>query len=286
MSHQNRKRKNTETIRGSTRKKQKLNAQNSQRNKVFIIPNNVTAEFQSEYAAQDLTANKETAALLFAKKEHIQSQNVPICTVVIPKQTGDANSCVISAEEEIIYISTKNNLTLIGWMHSHPRQDNFLSSIDLHTTWKLCNNDFLFVAIVCSPNDSEGTLFGTYNLTELGMSALAACKLQGHHTHEVDNVDMTDMFYMQSKHVAVTDVRKAMYVDLRKSTFTMLSADLADDVIMACIQNAAIQLKDQYEPQILADAVQYLCTKNLLLKNDDTENIISEIEKAISQINN
>lgn len=56
-----------------------------------------------------------------------------VISLVIPKQKGDANSVEMQNEEDMIdYIMGKELITL-GWIHSHPTQTCFLSSIDVHT---------------------------------------------------------------------------------------------------------------------------------------------------------
>ena len=52
---------------------------------------------------------------------------------LLPKQHGTRDTCTAEGEEDIEAFITSNDLILIGWIHTHPTQKAFLSSVDLHT---------------------------------------------------------------------------------------------------------------------------------------------------------
>ena len=56
-----------------------------------------------------------------------------ITTLIIPKQTATPNSCSTTDEVELFKYMDSNNLMTIGWIHTHPTQTCFMSSVDLQT---------------------------------------------------------------------------------------------------------------------------------------------------------
>lgn len=63
----------------------------------------------------------------------LKQNQLHVTHLILPKQTGDSNSCNAMNEEEILIIQDQLNLITLGWIHTHPSQTAFLSSIDLHT---------------------------------------------------------------------------------------------------------------------------------------------------------
>ena len=57
----------------------------------------------------------------------------------LPLQTGTANNCETTDEDEIFCYCTEHDLVTLGWIHTHPSQTCFLSSVDLHThcSWQV-----------------------------------------------------------------------------------------------------------------------------------------------------
>lgn len=56
-----------------------------------------------------------------------------ISTLVVPKQEATSDSCSTINEEEIFEAQDARGLFQLGWIHTHPTQTCFMSSIDLHT---------------------------------------------------------------------------------------------------------------------------------------------------------
>lgn len=74
--------------------------------------------------------NIETCGILAGKL----SQNKFIIThCIIPKQKGTSDTCSTEQEHELCEVIDEYNLITLGWIHTHPSQTAFLSSIDLHT---------------------------------------------------------------------------------------------------------------------------------------------------------
>jgi len=55
-----------------------------------------------------------------------------VTTLIIPSQTGKQDQCSMTDEVELFECQIEHDLMTIGWIHTHPQFDLFLSSIDLH----------------------------------------------------------------------------------------------------------------------------------------------------------
>lgn len=104
-------------------------------------------------AFENSKKNIETCGNLAGKLD--KERNVFTLThVLIPKQKGTPDTCITSNEEDIVEYQIKNDLITLGWIHTHPSQACFLSSVDLHTHYsyqKLFNEA---IAIVIAPRDN------------------------------------------------------------------------------------------------------------------------------------
>ena len=72
----------------------------------------------------------------------------------------------------------KSGVTQVGWIHTHPLYDAFLSSIDVHTQYSIQKDASQAVAIVCATKKNQ---IGYYRLTDMGMSAVSKCSQDGFH---------------------------------------------------------------------------------------------------------
>eukprot|EP00871_Galdieria_phlegrea_P000746 jgi/Galph1/1672/GphlegSOOS_G338.1 len=118
-----------------------------------------------------------------------EKQCIVVTTLIIPKQTGNSDSCEMLEEEELFAFQEKKQLMTIGWIHTHPQHACFLSSVDVHThasfQWMLPEA----IAIVIAPTDQPQV--GIFCLTYPGgleyclqcPKRLFVWKLRGHHPH-------------------------------------------------------------------------------------------------------
>ena len=106
--------------------------------------------------------------------------SVIITHLIIPKQTGSTDSCEISHDEEIIDILETHRLITLGWIHTHPTQTAFLSSVDFHTHVSYQRTLPEAVAIVCSPSFNEVKYL---NITPNGLHQIQRCQKRGFHPH-------------------------------------------------------------------------------------------------------
>lgn len=169
-----------------------------------VIPLSLSQEFLHA-AAANTARNVETCGILAGKL----SQNVfTITHVVIPKQRGTSDSCLTDNEEEVFAFQDSNSLTTLGWIHTHPTQTAFLSSIDLHTHFSYQIMLAEAIAIVCAPKFQKT---GIFSLTpDFGLDFIANCNQPGFHPHPNES-----LIYHSSPHVHFDANRNTKLVDLR-----------------------------------------------------------------------
>jgi STAM-binding protein len=106
-----------------------------------------------------------------------------ITALIVPKQHGTSDTVQALAEEEIFEVQDKRALYPLGWIHTHPTQTCFLSSIDVHTH---CGYQTMLdeaVAIVMAPLDPRNQV-GIFRLsTPGGLKLVQRCPHRGFHAH-------------------------------------------------------------------------------------------------------
>ncbi|XP_028414859.1 STAM-binding protein-like A [Dendronephthya gigantea] len=169
---------------------------------------NVPTELMRKFidvASPNTRQNRETCGILAGKLSH---HAFYISHLVIPKQTSTSDSCTTLGEEDIFTYLDAHNLNTLGWIHTHPSQTAFMSSIDLHTH---CSYQQMLpeaVAIVCAPKHSQ---IGMYSLTrEYGLKFIRACKQEGFHPHPKE-----PPIYEESGHIKLDANMSAIVADLR-----------------------------------------------------------------------
>ncbi|XGW29851.1 hypothetical protein V3C99_009138 [Haemonchus contortus] len=128
--------------------------------------------------------------------------------VILPKQSGSSDGCFAEGEEEVFAYQDKHDLITLGWIHTHPSQTAFLSSVDLHThcAYQMMLNEA--IAIVCAPSHNQ---VGTFVLTSYGMSVVESCAQKGFHVHPED-----EKLFVEADHVQYTTNHGTTIVDMRK----------------------------------------------------------------------
>ncbi|GME76489.1 unnamed protein product [Ambrosiozyma monospora] len=110
-----------------------------------------------------------------------------ITHLVIPEQDNTPNTCTTKNEEKLFDVIDNLDLFVLGWIHTHPTQSCFLSSVDLHTqnSYQIMLNEA--IAIVCSPDDKFTKNLGIFRLTDPpGVPTITNCSLTGFHPHPND----------------------------------------------------------------------------------------------------
>jgi proteasome lid subunit RPN8/RPN11 len=123
----------------------------------------------------------ETCGILCGRMNDDES-GFSVTHLIIPKQTATTDTCATTDEEEIFLYQMKKDLLTLGWIHTHPTQACFLSSVDLHTQ---ASYQGLFpeaLAVVIAPRDQPN--FSIFHLTSHGLMSVQACPLKGFHLHD------------------------------------------------------------------------------------------------------
>lgn len=85
-------------------------------------------------------------------------------------------------EDEVFIYMDENELMTLGWIHTHPSHDMFLSSVDIHTHFSYQCLLKEAIAIVVAPRFSPP--YSSFSLTDpYGLSTIQACKQRGFHPH-------------------------------------------------------------------------------------------------------
>lgn len=163
-----------------------------------------------ELAKSNTEKDLETCGILGAS---LKNETFYVTTLIIPKQETTSNSCQAQNEEEIHAILEQQSLFPLGWIHTHPSQTCFLSSIDLHTQYSYQLMLQEAVAIVMAPTDPTRRC-GIFRLTDPGgISVLRECEDRGFHPHP-EPADNTPI-YESCSHVCVNPNLRFEIIDLR-----------------------------------------------------------------------
>ncbi|KAL2347320.1 hypothetical protein Fmac_001320 [Flemingia macrophylla] len=138
-----------------------------------------------DLAKENTEKDLETCGILGA---YLEKGTLYMTTLIIPKQESASNSCQATNEEEVFKILNDRSLYPVGWIHTHPSQSCFLSSVDLHTQYSYQMMIPEAFAIVLAPKDTIRSC-GLFRLTDPeGMNILKICQEKGFHPHkEPDN---------------------------------------------------------------------------------------------------
>jgi STAM-binding protein len=119
--------------------------------RVVSLPSETSRKFL-DLAELNTQRNVETCGILAG---HLSQNKFFITHCIIPKQTGTSETCSTDQEHELFDIIDSNNLITLGWIHTHPSQTAFLSSVDLHTHFGYQIMIPEAVAIVCAPTYNQ-----------------------------------------------------------------------------------------------------------------------------------
>ncbi|KAJ7022297.1 hypothetical protein C8F04DRAFT_1138357 [Mycena alexandri] len=104
-------------------------------------------------------------------------------TLLIPKQHATSDTCTMDEEEGVLGFTEERGLITIGWIHTHPSQSCFMSSVDLHTHASFQRMLPESFAVVCAPKSEPS--FGIFRLTDPpGLQTVLKCTAkQAFHPH-------------------------------------------------------------------------------------------------------
>ncbi|KAH8928316.1 hypothetical protein BT69DRAFT_1212995 [Atractiella rhizophila] len=114
----------------------------------------------------------ETLGLLLGKqvgKEYLISH------LLVPKQSGTPDTCAMDEDMSAFEYGWEKELNQLGWIHTHPTQATFMSSVDLHTHMNYQSTLREAIAIVCAPTSSPS--YGIFRLTDPpGLKIIQDCR--------------------------------------------------------------------------------------------------------------
>ncbi|XP_024963609.1 AMSH-like ubiquitin thioesterase 1 isoform X1 [Cynara cardunculus var. scolymus] len=161
-------------------------------------------------AKSNTNKNLETCGILAGS---LKNRKFYVTALIIPKQEATSDSCQATHEEEIFEVQDKRSLFALGWIHTHPTQSCFMSSIDVHTHYAYQIMLPEAIAIVMAPRDSSRT-HGIFRLTTPGgMGVIRNCPHRGFHAHDAPSDG--NPIYKQCTDVYINPKLKFDVIDLR-----------------------------------------------------------------------
>ncbi|GAA0159863.1 metalloprotease [Lithospermum erythrorhizon] len=161
-------------------------------------------------AKSNTNSNLETCGVLAGS---LKNRKFYVTALIIPKQESTSDSCQTTNEEEIFEVQDQRSLFPLGWIHTHPTQSCFMSSIDVHTQYSYQVMLPEAIAIVMAPKDSSRT-HGIFRLTTPGgMTVIRHCPHRGFHPH--DPPPDGSPIYKQCTDVYMDSKLKYNVIDLR-----------------------------------------------------------------------
>ncbi|KAL7417156.1 hypothetical protein BDY24DRAFT_376863 [Mrakia frigida] len=133
---------------------------------------------------------------------------------------GTGDTCETLEEEKVFEFQDKRGLLTLGWIHTHPTQSCFMSSLDLHTHSAYQCMLPEAIAVVCAPLATPA--LGIFRLTDPpGLNLIMACRRrETFHPHpDVDGGIYTGGFGAEDQgygHVRMREGQGVEVVDLRK----------------------------------------------------------------------
>ncbi|XP_022237832.1 STAM-binding protein-like [Limulus polyphemus] len=173
--------------------------------RTVIVPVGLMDSFL-QLAQSNTSQNVETCGILSGK---LCQNRFTITHLLVPKQRGTSDSCSTDNEEDILSYQDEHDLITLGWIHTHPSQTAFMSSVDLHSH---CSYQLMMpeaIAIVSSPKYQETKIFSL--TTDYGVDYIANCRQTGFHPHPSE-----PPLYEESTHVELDSRMDVKLVDLRK----------------------------------------------------------------------
>ncbi|GJN93602.1 hypothetical protein Rhopal_006659-T1 [Rhodotorula paludigena] len=140
-----------------------------------ILPSRLVSYFIDTIAAHNTAQGIETCGLLLGR---LSRGEFTISHLLVPKQEGAPDTCVTTHEEEQFAFQDEHRLMTLGWIHTHPTQSIFLSSLDLHThaSYQLMLAEA--IAVVCSPHQEPN--YGVFRMTDPpGVETVVQCREKG-----------------------------------------------------------------------------------------------------------
>ncbi|KAI9678533.1 MAG: hypothetical protein M1822_007476 [Bathelium mastoideum] len=152
--------------------------------RTIFLPPELRHSFLS-LAASNTARNLETCGFLCGT---LISNALFVSKLVIPEQESTSDTCEMVNESALFDYCDREELMVLGWIHTHPTQTCFMSSRDLHTHGAYQVMMPESIAIVCAP--SKDPSWGVFRLTDPpGLRTVLNCKQTGiFHPHSDENI--------------------------------------------------------------------------------------------------
>ncbi|WFD35153.1 ubiquitinyl hydrolase 1 [Malassezia cuniculi] len=136
----------------------------------LYLPRSAIARFLT-LAGPQSAQDRETCAFLLGREQH---GALYVTDLVAPPQSGESDSCTADGEELLVSYQEEHGLMTLGWIHTHPSQSCFLSSLDLHTQAAYQALLPEAIAVVCALQHSPS--LGIFRLTQPdGLACVLQC---------------------------------------------------------------------------------------------------------------
>ncbi|KAI1935189.1 hypothetical protein LOZ12_002331 [Ophidiomyces ophidiicola] len=140
---------------------------------IFISPD-LRTQFL-KVARSNTLKNLETCGILCGS---LISNAFFISKLLIPEQESTPDTCEMINEAAVFEYCDREDLMVLGWIHTHPTQTCFMSSRDLHTQSGYQVMLAESIAIVCAPSKMPD--WGVFRLTDPpGLKTVLACTQKG-----------------------------------------------------------------------------------------------------------
>jgi STAM-binding protein len=177
--------------------------------RALMIPSSVVATFL-EIASANTRRNIETCGVLAGK---LSQNRFTVTHLIVPRQEGTSDTCSMVGEEDVLHVQDRLDLLTLGWIHTHPTQQCFLSSVDLHTHFPYQLMMAEAIAIVVAPTQTPN--YGVFRLTDPpGLGVIADCPARGFHPHHCDQPIYTSLGG-PSSHAQLDSSLNLEVIDLR-----------------------------------------------------------------------
>ncbi|CAN6467844.1 unnamed protein product [Victoria cruziana] len=173
------------------------------------LPVKIMEDFM-RLAQKNTKRNLETCGILAGS---LKNRKFSVTTLIIPKQESTSDTCQTTNEEEIFDIQDQRSLFPLGWIHTHPTQSCFMSSVDVHTHYSYQIMLPEAIAIVMAPTDVSRK-HGIFHLSDPGgVTVIRQCQQRGFHSHTAPSDGSA--IYEHCSHVYMDPKLNFDVVDLR-----------------------------------------------------------------------
>jgi STAM-binding protein len=158
------------------------------------LPRDLVPRFEAIAQPNTFTGERglETCGVLMGRPVPAgQGGGFEVTLLVVPKQVGKPDDCEMHGEEELLGLCLSRGLIQLGWIHTHPSQACFMSSMDLHTHAGFQLSLRESVAIVLAPRDPACRV-AFFRLTDdasgggSGLQLIQACDVRDRMLHRCD----------------------------------------------------------------------------------------------------